>query len=187
VLRDRDRSVGNGRDLPPPIRSSCGTSLSMKKSMKLKTRHPKEFRLCGESGALDPRRFDYAHIFGVNVYREKRRILADYLGTDDQFLWCIDGAEQFPDYEAQKPMEWLLEIGPERVVGYVNNDEWSWFLQNRRIAPEDFASRPEQGNPSWHRWVSVLVAYPLHQQEVLGWALYTTENKIVRQGNLEDL
>jgi hypothetical protein len=144
--------------------------------MKLKTRHPEEFRLCGECGALDPSRSAYAQ--GVPPgYLEKRRTLTEYLGINDQFLWCIDDSERFPNYEQQKPVEWLIEVTSERIVGYVNEKAWGEFLNNKPIEPREFVSKPGQGN-LWatQPWVSVLVAYPLQPQEVLSVTLCTVED-----------
>ncbi len=85
-------------------------------------------------------------------------------------------------------MEWLIEVGIERIVGYVNDAAWLRFLGNKRVVKlEEFASRPEQGNPWLHEWVSVLITYPLQPQEVRRWRLYGPTNVILREGNLEDV
>jgi len=157
--------------------------LADEEGMKLKTRHSRDFRLCGESGKLDPSRSLYASSY-PGVYEAKHKDLSDYLGTN-QFLWCIDESEDFPRYESEKPMEWTIEIEESRRVGFVNDDRWLHFLENGHLPLSCFASK--SGNPWGKASVSLLAAYRLRPHEIIGWRLRGENNSVIEEGTLEYL
>jgi len=152
--------------------------------MRLKTRHSKDFSLCGGTGPLDHSRSPYALTFSADVYVDKCRVLSDYIDTD-QFLWCIADSRDFPEYECQKPMEWIIKVNNNRIVGCVNESRWSRFLSGKEdLQVGCFASkfpRSWSGDPS-----SYLVAYPLQSAEIVEWRLYGDNNRIIKKGTLKD-
>jgi hypothetical protein len=151
--------------------------------MRLKTRHSRDFSLCGENGELDPSQSPYLVAY-PEVYEAKRKVLSDYLHTS-QFLWCINARRDFPAYEIQKPVEWIVEVEESRIIGCVNEERWLQFLENGHLPLSFFASK--SGNIWSGASISLLVAYPLRPEEIIKWRLFDEHNRVIEEGTFEDL
>ncbi|MEN6576692.1 MAG: hypothetical protein ABFD90_10140 [Phycisphaerales bacterium] len=151
--------------------------------MRLKTRHSRDFSLCGECAELDPSQCPYVLAY-PDVYEAKRKVLSDYLQTS-QFLWCIDARRDFLAYESQKPMEWIIEVEESRIVGCVNEDRWLQFLENGHVPLVSFASR--SGNIWRGAPIALLAAYPLRPEEIIEWRLLDENNSVIQEGTSGDL
>ena len=124
----------------------------------LRTRHATAFDLLG-SHLLDPARSPYTDYF--TTYVECRATLSTVLGTN-QFLWCIDATREFPYYEAFKPIEWLIRVSPERILGFVREVPWYRFLRGVALDIDQIYSPNQPGEAS-----SILVPYPLRRDELV--------------------
>ena len=123
----------------------------------LRTRHSFEFNLV--SDRLDSDVFPYADCYPD--YVDKRTELGQLMGTND-FIWCIPASRIFRHYEMIKPVEWIVQICDERILGYVHDQHWFDFLQGTRLSLKGVYTKK---NPPQDEF-SVLVQYPLHIDEV---------------------
>lgn len=125
---------------------------------QFKTRHSEDFDLL--SDALDRRRSPYAESY--SDYPTRCQHLASLVGSDT-FIWCIPGRHKFRAYEHEKPVEWVINVSEERILGFVDEARWYQYLAGGdHLAGSVFStSRP----PSEE--YSVLVAYPLRREELV--------------------
>jgi hypothetical protein len=93
------------------------------------TRHSSEFDLRIETEIK--RQF--------SPYQKSERSCPDYLkkhealekiGETGQFVWAYEKSHRFLHSETFKPIEWELNVSPDRVLGYVDDDRWSKIVKN---------------------------------------------------------
>jgi hypothetical protein len=123
------------------------------------TRHNDGFILT--QGRIDAGRSGYNETF--SDYAAKSAALAKSVGTD-QFLWAVDAERGFKKFEMDKLVEYEVQRGPERILGYVDTDLWNKFLygpKGARLLNHCFSvTRPASGH------FSVLLSFPLAEEEL---------------------
>ena len=71
-----------------------------------------------------------------------------------------------------KPVEWEIGVHRDRILGYVNDDRWDQFLKDGEYLPSGVFSACHPQTPN----SSVLVAFPLRQEELVRKIVYDIEN-----------
>jgi hypothetical protein len=124
----------------------------------LRTRHSLHFNPL--SSKIEPDKSPYASMY--TDYKSKRMEIGKLIGTND-FIWCIPLARSFKHYEKIKPVEWEIQVSNNRILGYVNDEEWVNYLEERSTSVSKiyYHSPPPASN------YSVLVSYPLIQNEIV--------------------
>lgn len=142
----------------------------------LKTRHSADFDpLCGP---LDRSRSPYAESF--DDYPDKCAVLASLVGTDP-FLWCYPMKYRIRYYEGVKPVEWMIKVSGNRVLGFVDDERWLQYLKDGDYLPRSVFSafRPPA------KECSILVTFPLRKEELVRKIVFQiispTEAKIVSE------
>jgi hypothetical protein len=108
---------------------------------------------------IDPAKSPYANFFGYDYVR-KIAAFYDELGIKSA-IWTTPVTQAPPEFfEADKPVEYLLEINEDRVIAYVNELTWSPYLHGMRSHFE-YSRTPIQ-----YQMTSVLVATPIRKQEI---------------------
>jgi len=90
------------------------------------SRHSAGFLL--DRGTLNPGRSPYAELF--RYYPQKHAALSAVAGRRS-FLWAVRSQIGFRHYEMCKPVEWVLRVGVDRILGYVDDEKWMAFLDER--------------------------------------------------------
>ena len=124
----------------------------------LKTRHSADFD--PSRGPLDRSRSPYAESF--NDYPDKCTVLASLVGTDS-FLWCYPMEYPFRFYECAKPVEWMINVSDNRVLGFVDDERWFQYVKDGDYLPRSVFSA--SGPPA--KECSILVSFPLSKEELV--------------------
>jgi hypothetical protein len=135
---------------------------------KYLTRHADGFILT--AGKMEPIHCPYVE-FGYPDYVQKRAALSAIIGTN-QYLWARDVATGFRKYEMIKPVEWLVQVAEERLIGYVDEDRWFRFLQGQLPIVDGCFTKDRPTNCN----CSVLLPFPLRLYEVLRRKVYRILN-----------
>lgn len=142
----------------------------------LKTRQSEDFDPL--RGPLDRSRSPYAESF--DDYPAKCADIAALVGTDS-FLWCYPEKRPFQFYEGVKPVEWVINVSDNRVLGFVDDERWFQYVKEGDYLPRSVfsASRPPVDE------YSVLVNFPLRKEELVRKTVFEfispTEAKIVSE------
>lgn len=126
--------------------------------MRLLTRHPDTFDILADR--IDPARSIYAKY--VRNYPEKVRQLCKDLEVRAA-IWTVPEEKRFPICEPGKDIEYLIDVELNRVVAWVDESSW-WDYVLGRATRFQYSSRPQN-----YKHVSVLVAAPLREEEILEW------------------
>jgi hypothetical protein len=102
----------------------------------------------------------------IDRYEEKVRAFYDRLGIASS-LWAWRETEPPPNLEDIKPIEYLLEMGTQRIVAYV--DAWSWeeYLGSSRLEKLRYSTTPIS-----YQITSILIAAPIYKDEVMEYRRY---------------
>jgi hypothetical protein len=132
----------------------------MPDSIKLWTQQGDDWDLTDAKRRIDVTRSEYAKTHPHYVERVGR--LARLVGTD-QFVWCIDESSEFAFARPEPKYEWLIEIERGRILGYVQDDPWSQYIDGADLQIEEIfsTSRPSETG------VSYLVKFPLLDAELI--------------------
>lgn len=131
----------------------------------LRTRHSLGFDPVTDK--LDPAGSPYAD--WIRDYPQKRRKLACLVGTE-LFLWCLPAAREFPRFEEIKPVEWVIKVHANRILGFVDDERWKEYLEGTRSLHRGVFSTV--GPPAHEHEYSVLVKLPLRQEELVSKAVF---------------
>lgn len=130
------------------------------------TRHSHGFQLT--EGQLDPGLSPHAR---NPDYAEKVSALARVVNAG-QFLWPVEKASGFPFYEMSKPVEWEVIVPQERVLGYIDENEWLEFVKGKALTlPPCFSRDVPSCTP-----FSVLLSFPLNQHELVLKRVYNVKS-----------
>ena len=122
------------------------------------TRHSEGFPLT--EGRIDPNQSPYAEVWGD--YPKKVLALAQLI-DEPQFLWAVEKARGFTCVATCKPVQWEVNVPQERVLGYIDEEKWLGFLQDKfPMLPPCFSKTKPSSKD-----VSVLLPFPLFQNEVV--------------------
>ena len=81
------------------------------------------------------------------------------------FLWCLPAARPFPRHEIAKPVEWVIKVRANRILGFVDDKKWDEYLKDKGpLDREVFAAVPP---PAHEHEYSVLVTFPLQKEELV--------------------
>ncbi len=123
--------------------------------LRLLTRHPEDFDIL--SSDIDPARSLYAE----HNPRYASRVRALYAGLGIRTaIWTVHENQSFQAFESGKPLEYLLEVQPGRVVAYVDEGSWSYYVLGQA------ATFRYSRTPATYQYTSILVAPPLIPAEV---------------------
>jgi len=125
-------------------------------SIRVTTRHGEEFDIHTE--AVDPSKSPYAE--SVKNYAAKVTAFYKRLGVPFA-LWTAPEAERPKYLERHKTVEYLLEVGLDRVIVYLDEQGWSAHLYAQQ-ATFEFSKTPKT-----FRMTTILVAPPIKVEEVI--------------------
>jgi hypothetical protein len=122
------------------------------------TRHSEGFSLT--NGRIECGLSPYVESFPN--YAQKSASLAGIVGTS-QFLWAVEASKGFKHVESDKPVEWLVRVPDDGIIGYIDNAKWMEVLAERSADVNCCFSKSRPASGSF----SVLLRYPLRREEVI--------------------
>jgi hypothetical protein len=134
-------------------------------TIRLTTRHSEEFDIYTD--AVDPCKSPYAT--SVKDYAAKVVAFYKRLGVRSA-IWTAPEAERPKYLERHKTVEYLLEVGEDRVVAYVDELGWSDYLYGKQ-ADFEFSKTPKTFGMT-----TILVAPPIKVEEVIAIRRYRRTN-----------
>lgn len=157
--------------------------MRLTRARRYKTRHGPAFCL-RSCRWIDPRRSCYARLYPG--YPEMVEVLGKRVGTD-QFLWAVEEEREMP-YSPTKPVEWVVSVLRDRVLGYVNDDLWNEYLRGEQVLLDQRCferQRPVTGD------FSVLLSFPLRDNEIVCRRVNEFVNphtpKVIREESLAEI
>lgn len=127
--------------------------------MLLRTRHSIGFDIVTD--VLDRNKSPYTENY--EGYTAKCNALAVLIGQEN-YIWCVPEDRPFEFYESEKPVEWLIDVDCNRILGYVDEGEWLSFLNNDEShLPGSVFSESQPASGIY----SVIVPCPLKENEIL--------------------